>query len=118
MCFHFYNFLYILTCHVSVLLHYYTQHRTNPGGGGGGNLIFSYIHRLRSFFGVQIFGVFRKNNIFWVWRFCGYFWGHHKIGLYLRVISMHFRVFLTIKVQNGGCSFGLLKCQIFFSDIF
>ena len=21
------------------------------------------------------------------------FWGHHKIGLYLRVISMHFRVF-------------------------
>ena len=24
---------------------------------------------------------------------CMAFWGHHKIGLYLRVISMHFKVF-------------------------
>ena len=39
-------------------------------------------------------GVFRKNNIFGgmkiLWIF---FCGHHKIGLYLVVISMHFRVF-------------------------
>ena len=36
----------------------------------------------------------RKTNIFWgvkiLWIF---FWGHHKIGLYLEVISMHFKVF-------------------------
>ena len=42
----------------------------------------------------NIFGVFRKINIFWgmkiLWIFFG---GHHKIGLYLCVISMHFRVF-------------------------
>ena len=44
------------------------------GGGGGGGL--------------------RKINVFWgikiLWIF---FRGHHKIGLYLVVISMHFRVF-------------------------
>ena len=46
------------------------------------------------------------------------FWGHHKIGLYLRYISMHFMVFsygqgtewgiffLMVKVQNGGYFLG------------
>ena len=28
--------------------------------------------------------------------------GHHKISLYLEVISMHFWVFFKVKVQNGG----------------
>ena len=41
------------------------------------------------------------------------FWGHHKIGLYLGVISIHFRVFSKVKVQNGGI-FGSLKFLIFF----
>ena len=36
--------------------------------------------------------------------------GHHKFGLYLGVISMHYKV----KVQNGGYLLGLLKFQIFF----
>ena len=45
---------------------------------------------------------------------CIFFWGHHKIGLYLGVISMHFRVFFKVKVQNGGYFFGSLKLQIFF----
>ena len=70
------------------------------GGGGGGTLIFSYLRRLGSFFGgskflISIFwGVFRKITIFrgmqilWI-----YIWGHHKIRLYLGVISMHFRLF-------------------------
>ena len=41
--------------------------------------------------------------------------GHHKIGLYLGVISMHFRGggFLKGKVQNGGYFLGLLIFQIF-----
>ena len=70
------------------------------GGGGGGTLIFSYVRRLGLIFWVQYFefqcfwGVFRKMNILLgmnlLWMF---FWGHHKIGLYLGVISMHFRVF-------------------------
>ena len=39
-------------------------------GRGGGNLIFSYILRLRSFFGFKmlnfnIFGSFQKNKYFW-----------------------------------------------------
>ena len=39
-------------------------------GGGGGSIIFSYIRRLGSFFGLKIlnfntFGVFRIINIFW-----------------------------------------------------
>ena len=68
--------------------------------GGGVTLIFSYIHMLRSFFWVQNFefqyflGFSEKINIFLsmkiLWTFFG---GHHKIGLYLEVISMHFRVF-------------------------
>ena len=47
-----------------------------------------------------------------------FFWGHHKIGLYLGYISMHFMVFsygqgtewgiffLMVKVQNGGYFLG------------
>ena len=50
-------------------------------------------------------------NIFWVFRFCEsffffffFFWGgggHHNIGLYLEAISVHFRVFYKVNVQNG-----------------
>ena len=68
--------------------------------GGGGTLICSYICRLKLFFWVQNFefqyflGFFRIINIFGgmeiLWIF---FWGHHKIGLCLGVISMHFSVF-------------------------
>ena len=71
--------------------------------GGGGTLVFSYIRRLGSFFGVQKFE-FQYFIFFWggggsEFFFGGYenlkiyFWGHRKIGLYLGVISMHFRVF-------------------------
>ena len=42
------------------------------------------------------------------------FGGHHIIELYLGVISMHFRVFYKVKVQNGVYFWGLLKFQIFF----
>ena len=31
--------------------------------------------------------------------------GHHKIRLYLGVISMHFGSFFKVKVQNGGIFF-------------
>ena len=48
-------------------------------------------------------------KILWI-----FFGGHHKIGLYLGVISMHFRVFLKVMVQNGVYLFGLVKFQIFF----
>ena len=62
-------------------------------------MIFSYIRRLGPFFWVQILNFdiflgFQKNKYFLgmkiLWIF---FWGHHKIGLYLEVISMHFKVF-------------------------
>ena len=74
-----------------------------PGGGGGGGggwgtLKFSYIRTLGLYFGFKIlnfniFGVLKKNifggmKILWI-----FFLGHHKIGLYLGVISMNFRVF-------------------------
>ena len=71
---------------------------TQGGGGGGGSEFFN-IRRLWLFFAFKIlnfniFGVFKKINttggmlILWI-----FFWGHHKIDLYLGVISMHFRVF-------------------------
>ena len=68
-------------------------------GGGGGTLVFLCIQRLGSFFGVKNFefhyfwGFSKKNilggtKILWI-----FFGGHHKIGLYLGAISIHFRVF-------------------------
>ena len=68
--------------------------------GGGGTLIFSYIRRLGPFFRVQNFEfqyflgfsekliLFLGMKILWI-----FFWGHHKIGLCLEVISMHLRLF-------------------------
>ena len=64
-------------------------------GGGGSTLTFSY----RVIFGfkilnLNIFWGFQKNEYFGVsnilWIFLG---GHHKIGLLLGVIPMHFRFF-------------------------
>ena len=82
----------------------------------GGTLIFLYIGRLGlSFFRFKIFefrffffggaggggeGWFRKMNILWGMLL----WGHHEIGLYLRVISMHFKLkFLIFFGVNGRC---------------
>ena len=70
---------------------------SNPRGGGGYSDTFICIRRLGLFLGGVkisiILGVFRKMNILLgmkiLWMF---FWGHHKIWLYLGVISMHFRV--------------------------
>ena len=42
------------------------------------------------------------------------FWGHHKIGLYLGVITMHLGSLLKGKVQSVGYFMGLLKFQTFF----
>ena len=81
--------------------------------GGGGTLILSYIRRLGSIFWVQYFEFqyswgFQKNEYFGggmkiLWNFLE---GHHKIGLYLGVISMHFRV-LSSRYRMGdifgGC---------------
>ena len=41
-----------------------------------------------------ILGGFQKKEYFLGYEdFVDIFWGHHKIGLYLGVISMYFRVF-------------------------
>ena len=54
-------------------------------------------------------------NIFWgmkiLWIFLG---GHHKTGLHLGVISMHFRVFSSGQGTEWGIFFGVAKI----SDIF
>ena len=46
-----------------------------------------------------------------LWIFLG---GHHKIGLYLVVISMHFRVFSLGQGTESGIFFGLPKFLFFF----
>ena len=48
-------------------------------------------------------------KILWI-----YFWGHHKNGLCLGVISMHLRVFFKGQGTEWGNLFGLLKFQIVF----
>ena len=45
--------------------------------------------------------------------FVDIFWGHHKIGLYLEVISLHFRVFSEGQGTEWRIFFELLKFQIF-----
>ena len=69
-------------------------------GGGGGYSEFLYIRMLGYFFVFKIlisifFGVFKKKNLGGggYEDFMDIFLGHHKFGLYLGVISMHFRVF-------------------------
>ena len=47
-------------------------------------------------------------KILWIFS-----WGHHKIVLYLGVISVHFRVFSEGLCTELGYLFGLLKFQIF-----
>ena len=37
--------------------------------------------------------------------------GHHNIGLYLGVISVHLRVFFKVKVQNGEYFFICLNLE-------
>ena len=77
----------------------YTGHKEVMSPGGG-TLIFSYIRRLGPFFGVKNFefryflgGFWKINIIFGYENFVDIFWGLHKIGLYLEVISVHFKVF-------------------------
>ena len=57
------------------------------------------MRRLWSFLGFKIlnfniFGGFQKNKYFWGYEdFVDNYGGHHENGLYLGVISVHFRVF-------------------------
>ena len=82
------------------------------------------------FFGVKnsefqyFFCIFRKMNIFGGYDdFCGYFWGSSQNWASLRVISMQFRVFFKVNVQNwdifwvakiSNIILGCLKFLIFF----
>ena len=80
------------------------------GGGVGGVLWLSQTY-LGSFFGFKllnfnIFGVYRKMNIFGGMNILWYFLG---VITYLGVISMHFSRILKVKLH-----FGSLKFQIFF----
>ena len=46
--------------------------------------------------------------------FVDIFWGHHKFGLYLGAISMHFRVFSLGQCKEWGIFLGLLKFKRLF----
>ena len=80
----------------------------------GGTLIFSHIRRLGLFFwggfkilNFNIFWGFQKNEDFWGYEdFVDISWGSLQNWANLKVISMHFRVFFKVKVQNWdifGC---------------
>ena len=67
---------------------------------GGGVLLYFHTNvGSGHFFCIQNFEFhsflgFQKNKYFWGYEdFVDIFWGHHIIGLYFGVISMHFRVF-------------------------
>ena len=58
--------------------------------------------------------LFRKMNIFWGMKILLiYFWCHHKTGLVLGLISMHFRTFSEGQCTEWKC-FWVLKFQIYF----
>ena len=50
-------------------------------------------------------------NIFWGMKI---FWGHHKIGLYFGVISVHFRVFSLGQGTEWGMLLGVGKISNIF----
>ena len=59
--------------------------------------------------------VFRKMNIFGgMKKLLIFFGGHHKAGLFLGVISIHFRAFLNYRM---GFFMGLPKFQICFGGM-
>ena len=58
-----------------------------------------------------IFWGFQKNEMKILLIFFG---GHHKIGLYLGVISMHFRVFSEGQGTEWGIFFGVAKISNIF----
>ena len=59
---------------------------------------------------LNIFGGFQKNDLFGGYGdFVDIFWDHHKIGLYLGVISMHFRVFYLGQGREWGIIFWVAK---------
>ena len=80
--------------------------------GGGGTRIFSHIRRLGPFFGFKIlnfdiFLVLKKLNIFWGYEdLVDIFLGSSQNWASLRVVSMHFRVFFKVKVQNWDMFLG------------
>ena len=96
-----------------------------PMGGGGGGYYDIFIHVYvgsgHFFWGggqnfeFQYFWGFQKNKYF-----LGYedvvdiFWGHHKIRLYLGVISMHFMVFSSVHGTECGIFFGVVKISNIF----
>ena len=77
-----------------------------------GGLIFSNIYVGSAHFwgfhsfNFNIFGSFQKNKYFWgmkkfwLYIFKGGGGGHRR--LFCGIISMHFRIFLKVKVQNGN----------------
>ena len=67
----------------------------------------------------NIFGGFRKNKYFWGMRTSWiFFGGHHKIGLYLGVISMHFRVLSESQGTEWGIFLGVAKISNIFFGVF
>ena len=68
-----------------------------PPGGRGREEVLLYFHIHFFFQKTEYFGGSED--------FVDIFLGYHKIGLYLEIISMHFR-FLKVKVQNGGYFLG------------
>ena len=78
---------------VTISMHFYERCQTYVGPG--------YFLGFKSL-NFNIFGGFQKTEYFLGYEdFVDIFWGHHKIGLYLEVISMHLRV----KVQKEGYFF-------------
>ena len=104
---------------VTISMHFYERCQTNRDAwnfkkNGGGTLIFSYIGWPGLFFGFKIlnfniFGGIQKAEYFMGFEdFVDIFWDHHKIGLYLEVISMNFRVFSEGQGTDWRKFFGLL----------
>ena len=52
-------------------------------------------------------------NIFYE-DFADNFWGHHKIGLYLVVISMHFKIFSLGQLTEWGIFLGVAQISNIF----
>ena len=60
---------------------------------------------------------FRKNEYFRGMKIVWIFWGYSQNWTILGIISMHFRVFFTVNVQNRNNCFGLLNFKYLFGYV-
>ena len=116
MCYLTPNSLNTLIFKLNIMIIHTLNMCTTQGGGGGRALIFQTYVGSGHFFWFEIlyfniFGVFRKNKILWI-----FLWGLSRNWTIFRDHFIHFRVFFYGKGTECGAFFGVAKISNIFLE--